>query len=219
MTVGKRALCARRRATIIRAVMNIETQAQSKTIQSFADPRAAVLAKAVGVVGFALATAVAANIAVPLPGTPVPMTLQTLCVLLAGVTLGPRLGAASMAFYLLLGTTGYHVFAAGSWGLTTVAGATGGYLIGFVLAQPILGSLTKSNDRPWRSLAVAMLAGNAVIFGCGLTWLALWSGGGLTQTLAWGLWPFVPGLVIKTALAIGIGRVALRRARPLLDAK
>ncbi|MHC4234292.1 MAG: biotin transporter BioY, partial [Planctomycetota bacterium] len=67
--------------------------------------------QAAGVVGFALLTAVGAKIALPVPGSPVPITLQTLFVLLAGMTLGPRLGAVSMGFYVLLGMTGYHVFA------------------------------------------------------------------------------------------------------------
>jgi biotin transport system substrate-specific component len=198
----------------------------TKTLQTAGSRQAARLASSdstltwiriAGVVGFALATAASAAIAIPLPGTPVPMTLQTLIVLLAGVTLGPRLGLVSMAFYLLLGTTGYHVFAAGNWGLSTVFGATGGYLIGFVLAQPVIGAMTRAPVRTWSQLLPALLLGNAIIFGCGLSWLALWSGGGVQQALAWGLWPFVPGLLLKTGLALGVGQLTLRRFRRLFD--
>lgn len=176
-----------------------------------------VWVRTAGVVGFALATAAGAYVAIPLPGTPVPMTLQTLFVLLAGVTLGPRLGAVSMGFYLLLGTTGYHVFAGGNWGLQTVFGATGGYLLGFVLAQPVVGMLTQPGMHRWSRLLTALLGGNAIIFACGLTWLAMWSGVGLRQTLAWGLWPFIPGLMLKTLIALGVGHLALAKARRLFD--
>jgi biotin transport system substrate-specific component len=176
-----------------------------------------VWVRVVGVVGFAAVTTVGARIAIPLPGTPVPMTLQTLFVLLAGITLGSRLGALSMLFYLLLGTTGYHVFAAGNWGLNTVFGATGGYLIGFVLAQPVLGTLTRPRHGLWPRLLLALLAGNAIVFASGLSWLALWSGGGLEQTLRWGLWPFVPGLILKTAVALGAGGLAATKLRRFFD--
>lgn len=182
------------------------------------DRNALVWMRAAGVVGFALATAAGACVAIPLPGTPVPLTLQTLFVLLAGVTLGPWLGTLSMAFYLLLGTAGYHVFASGSWGLSTVFGATGGYLLGFVLAQPVLGALTRPGERNGLRLPLALLAANAIIFASGLTWLAFWSGAGLRQTLMWGLWPFVPGLVLKTTIALGLGHMALRTARRWLGA-
>jgi biotin transport system substrate-specific component len=179
--------------------------------------RTLVWLRVAGVVGFALACALGANIAVPLPGTPVPMTLQTLVVLTAGVTLGPRLGLASMMLYLLLGTAGYHVFAAGHWGLSTVFGATGGYLVGFVLAQPALGGLTRSAQNSRVRLLIALLMGNAIIFVSGLAWLALWSDAGIQCALAWGLWPFVPGMITKTVIVLGIGEIGLAKARRWFD--
>ncbi|MBU0641099.1 MAG: biotin transporter BioY [Planctomycetes bacterium] len=178
--------------------------------------RTRVWAAALSVVGFALLTAAGAHLAVPLPGTPVPMTLQTLFVLLAGVTLGPRLGALSMLFYLLLGSTGYHVFALGNWGFTTIFGATGGYLLGFVLAQPVIGLLAKPDQKRWQRGFAAVVAGNAIIFGCGLIWLSLWMGTGLGQTLAFGLWPFIPGMLVKTALAGTLGGLVQPSVRRLL---
>ncbi|HMQ16204.1 MAG TPA: biotin transporter BioY, partial [Phycisphaerae bacterium] len=143
------------------------------------------LAAVGGVVGFALLTAVGAWIRLPLPDTPVPVTLQTLIVVLAGVTLGPRLATLSMLFYLLLGAVGYHVFAAGDWGLQTLLGATGGYLVGFVLAQPVIGRLAPA-DGGALSLATASLAGHAVVFFCGVSWLMYWAGCDLATALRLG---------------------------------
>lgn len=175
-----------------------------------------VWASVLGVIGFTLLTAVGANIAVPLPGTPVPMTLQTLFVLLAGITLGPRLGTVSMAFYVLLGTTGYHVFALGHAGMATVFGATGGYLIGFVLAQPVVGWLSRRGGEAWPAILAAALTGHAVIFAAGLLWLALFLGTGVWTTLELGFVPFVPGAIAKTCVAMGIGCTMLPTVRRML---
>jgi biotin transport system substrate-specific component len=172
--------------------------------------------QAAGVVGFACLTAAAAHLAVPVPGSPVPITLQTLFVLLAGMTLGPRLGAMSMGFYLLLGLTGYHVFAAPFWGQGNVLGPTGGYLVGFVLAQPVIGALARRGEErrgQWSNLVTAALAGDVVIFAAGLIWLQVWMQTGPAQTLAMGFWPFVPGLILKTAAAVPGGRLLQGLAR------
>ncbi len=175
-------------------------------------PRAAVLWRVAGVVGFALLTAAGAQVAIPLPHTPVPLTLQTLVVLLAGVTLGPRLGMASMALYLLLGAVGYHVFAENRWGLQTLVGANGGYLLGFLLAQPVIGRLTRRNGA-WRGILSGVLAGDAIIFTLGLTWLSCWLHLGWQDTLAKGLWPFVAGDILKMAVAVVAGILILPRTR------
>lgn len=158
-------------------------------------------------IGFALATAVAAAVQIPLPGTPVPFTLQTLVVLLAGMTLGSRLGTAAMVFYMLLGMAGYHVFAAAAWGAGTVFGPTGGYLLGFIVAQPVIGTLTRMGRRRLPGLLAAAIAGNAVIFALGLIWLHLWMDTSPAGTVAMGLLPFMPGLVVKTMVAVGGGRL------------
>ena len=163
--------------------------------------------QAAGVVGFALLTTVGAAVKIPVPGTPVPITLQTLSVILAGMTLGSRLGMVSMGFYLLLGMTGYHVFAVASWGPGTMFGATGGYLLGFVLAQPVIGRLTQAGRGRLHGLLVAAVGGNAVIFGAGLIWLHLWLQTGLIETVSMGLVPFVPGLIAKTLAAVGGGHL------------
>jgi len=185
-------------------------------------PRARVLWGAAGVVGFAVLTALGAQVAIPLPHTPVPMTLQTLVVLLAGVTLGPRLGLASMAFYLLLGLAGHHVFAENRWGLHTLVGCDGGYLLGFLLAQPVIGWFARrpAESKPganrwaaWRSLLTGVVLGNVLIFGLGLLWLSQWLDVGVQETLAKGLWPFLVGDLLKMSLAIAAGRVILPHVR------
>ncbi|MGD8453558.1 MAG: biotin transporter BioY [Phycisphaerae bacterium] len=179
---------------------------------------AGLCVSAAGVLLFALLTMVGASIAIPLPGTPVPITLQTFFVLMAGLTLGPRLGTASMVFYLLLGATGYHVFALGSAGLPTMLGSTGGYMLGFVLAQPLLGWLSRRGTRRWPVIASAVIAGEAIIFAAGLVWLSLVMQTGLWRTFELGLWPFLPGTALKIALAIATGRLVAPAGRRLFDA-
>lgn len=180
-----------------------------------------------GVVGFAVLTAVSARLAIPLPGTPVPLTLQTLFAVLAGITLGPTLGAASMAFYLLLGITGYNVFAVSVFEGGRFIGPTAGYLIGFVLAQPIVGCLAQRRmsgsraptRRNWMDVCVAAILGHAVIFGAGLIWLATYMQTDLSRTLEMGLWPFLTGTIVKTAFAAGVGGLLLPRARRALGGR
>jgi biotin transport system substrate-specific component len=142
----------------------------------------------------------------------VPLTLQTFGVLFTGALLGARRGLSATGLYLLLGIVGIPVFAAGADGVhragldTIVAvdggrlvlGATGGYLIGFLVASAVVGSLA---ERGWdrrlaRSLA-AMAIGSAIIYTIGVAWLALAADLALTDALTFGLWPFLPGDVVK----------------------
>ncbi len=152
------------------------------------------------VVGGSLLVALAAQIALPLPFSPVPVTAQTLAVLLVGVVLGARRGAAALLLYLAQGALGLPVFAAGGAGLPHLLGPTGGYLVGFVLAAALMGNLaTRGWDRHPLHTAIAMLLGNAVIYAVGLPWLALFVGP--DRALPLGLYPFVVGDLIKLALA------------------
>ena len=159
-----------------------------------------LLYNAVLVVGGSLLVALAAQVAIPLPFSPVPVTGQTLGVLLVGVLLGSRRGAISVLAYLTEGLVGLPVFAGGRAGFAYFLGPTGGYLIGFVMAAFVTGYLAERgwDRRVWTALC-AMLLGNAVIFVVGLPWLARFVG--TARVLALGVYPFVPGDLLKLALA------------------
>lgn len=157
------------------------------------------------VVGLALLTAASAAVRIPVPGTPVPITLQTLAVLLAGFTLGPRRGAASQMLYLSLGMTGLPVFAAAS---LSASPFTGGYLVGFVFAALAVGALRRRLPDTIGGIFVAAVGGTAVIFTFGLAWLTWVLGGHVALALAQGLFPFLPGAVLKITAAVAIVRTA-----------
>lgn len=160
---------------------------------------------------FALLTSLAAQVHIPLPPDGVPMTLQTLAVLCAALCLGPRVGALSMLLYLTIGVLGGAVFAQGAKGFGVLLGQTGGYLVGFVLCQPIVGMIARRRDgsvRGWLAMMAAVLAGNAVVFALGVPWLAIVNNFSLSRAIEGGLLPFVPGLVVKSIAAVAIGRLA-----------
>jgi biotin transport system substrate-specific component len=157
---------------------------------------------AVLVVGFTLATALAAQLRVPLWFTPVPMTGQSFVVLLAGVSLGWRAGAASQALYLLLGASGLPFFSGTHSGWEVLTGATGGYLFGFVAAAAVAGLLAEAQPaRRTTGTIKALLAGNAVVYLVGVPWLAAVTGSGIVTALHQGFLPFVAGDLLKVALA------------------
>ena len=138
------------------------------------------------------------------PLWPVPMTMGTFSVLVIGAAYGPRLGGVTLGVYLFLGAIGLDVFAgssAESSGLRYMVGNTGGYLIGYALAIIILGCLARKGwDRsPWL-MACAMAIGNVLIYLPGLAWLGFLHGWD-KPILQWGLVPFLPGDVLKLALA------------------
>ncbi len=141
---------------------------------------------------------------------PVPITGQTLGVLLIGASYGATLGVATVGAYLLAGGLGLAVFTGGGAGWEVLSGPTAGYLLGFPLAAAAVGALARRgwDRRPW-SAAAAMVAGNVVIYAFGLAWLARFAPD-VTTTLAWGLWPFVPGDVVKIVVAAGLLPLAWR---------
>lgn len=165
------------------------------------------------VAAFALATALSAQVIIPLPGTPVPITLQTLVVLSAALCLGAGYGMLSMGLYLMLGTVGYEFFHGGSWGLKTLIGPTGGYLIGFLVAQAVVARIAWRRPTATR-MALGLLAGYLVIFSLGVIWLQLWLGQGWSVALAQGFLPFIPGMLIKAPAALGVGLALGPRIRP-----
>lgn len=198
------------------------TQSRSALIDSIL-PGSGLLRDAALVVGFMVLVALFAQMAVKLPFTPVPITGQTLAVLLTGGALGANRGAASLGLYMLVGMAGVPVFAP-SLGEGTVfhfiypwAGSgdfvwqisSGGYILGFIGAAWVVGRLSERGwDRSWRVL-LALLAGNVVLYVPGLLWLGYWavdkgwtSGASIIpDTLQWGLWPFVAGDLAKLYVA------------------
>jgi biotin transport system substrate-specific component len=157
---------------------------------------------------------IGAKINIYLPGTPVPITLQTFGVLFAGALLGFRRSFVSVGIYLLLGLVGVPVFASDTAGAGMIAsfangspvlGATGGYLVGFLVAGPLVGRLAELGwDRRIGGSVAAMLLGNAVIYLVGVPWLMAAVRLDLVAALNAGLWPFVVGDALKLAVAAGL---------------
>jgi biotin transport system substrate-specific component len=166
------------------------------------------------VVGFSLLTALAAQVVVPLPFTPVPLTGQTFAVLLTGALLGPRLGALAMLAYLAEGAAGLPFFRGGAGGVGHLSGATAGYLLAFPAAAYVTGLLAERGwDRRFATAAAAMALGSLVILASGWGWLALLSGNA-AEAFRFGVAPFVAGDVVKIVLAaaaLPAGWALLRR--------
>ena len=156
------------------------------------------------VLGAAL-TALAAQVAVPVPGSPVPVTGQTFAVLLTAAALGPARGLAAQVLYLAAGVAGLPVFASASHGAGVVFGASGGYLVGFLAAAVIAGwGARRGADRsPVRTLVLFALA-SGVIYLIGTAWLCLNTGMSASAGIAAGVTPFLPGDAVKALLAAGL---------------
>ncbi len=155
------------------------------------------------VLGIAL-LAVAANIKVPVPGSPVLMNMGTFAVLTIGAAYGARLGLTTILGYMIVGALGYDVFQSSTAdlnGIEYMMGGTGGYLVGYVMATVLLGALAQRGwDRSMVWMAVAMLLGNILLYVPGLLWLGQLYGWD-KPILEWGLTPFLLGDAVKLALA------------------
>jgi biotin transport system substrate-specific component len=166
------------------------------------------------VVAFSLLVALAAQVVVPLPVTPVPLTMQTFAVLLTGALLGSRLGALALVAYLVEGASGLPFFRSGAGGFQHVLGPTGGYLLAFPAAAFVTGLLAERGwDRRFLTAAAAMLFGSLVILAVGCAWLAVFLGSARAAFDA-GVAPFIVGDVVKiilAAAALPAGWAILRR--------
>lgn len=159
--------------------------------------------RAAGIAAFALLTAIGAFVRIPLPFTPVPITLQTFFVLAAGIYLGGRDAATSQGLYVGLGAAGLPVFAGGAGGLEHLLGPTGGFLISFPLAAWLVGQSLRPGDGLGRSLAVLVPA-MTVVFALGAAWLALVMGVGAGTAFTLAVLPFLPGAALKIAAATAL---------------
>lgn len=148
---------------------------------------------------------VGAYISVPVPGSPVPIVLQNLFVILAGLLLGWKWGLASVGLYLFLGALGLPVFSAARGGLAHILGPTGGYLIGFLPAVMISGAISERR-RSFLVLLLGGVLGAASVYVLGVPWLMASTSLSLPAALAAGLIPFVVADLVKTVVAAGVVR-------------
>lgn len=178
----------------------MQTTIPTRVIAGAVVPRSRI-ATASLIASFALLTAIAAQVRIPLPFTPVPITGQTFAVLLAGAALGRHAGAASQGLYVILGLF-LPFYAGGSSGWSYATGATGGFLLGFVASAWIVGYLAEQRrDRKVASAIPVFIAGTIVIYLCGVPWLANALNVSWTRAVELGAAPFVVGDLIKVALA------------------
>jgi biotin transport system substrate-specific component len=177
-------------------------QTQTATLRLAVLPRAGLLADVLLVCAGTALVALAAQVSIHLGFTPVPITGQTFAVLLVGASLGSVRGTASLLLYLLIGLAGAPVYSEQKHGWEVFSGATGGYIVGFVVAAAVVGWLAERGwDRRFATAVSAMLTGSVIIYACGLVWLHHVVGGSWENTLTLGLYPFVPGDVFKLYLA------------------
>ena len=152
------------------------------------------------VLGGAALTGLAAQLSVPVPGSPVPVTGQTFAALLVGTSLGAGRGFLSLALYALLGLAGVPWFAGGTHG----SGASFGYIIGMLLASAAVGALARRGaDRSVLRMAGTMILGEVIIYAVGVPYLAISLGLSTSAAIAAGLTPFLLGDALKAALAMG----------------
>lgn len=176
---------------------------RSIAVQEIVEDRRAQAA--IGVAAFVVATALSAQVAVRLPWTPVPVTLQPLFVILAGAMLGPRLGALAMAAYVAVGAMGAPIFSNGGAGLAWLFGPTGGYLLAAPAAACVAGAVAGRDNGGLRLLA-GLALGVATMYLGGVAQLMALTRQGLAATLALGVTPFLVGDLTKIALAFFVVR-------------
>ena len=178
---------------------------QSGSLRATVFPRSTALTQGLFVAAGVAFIALLAQISIPVPGSPVPVTGQTLAVLLIGTTYGARLGVLTFATYLLAGIAGAPIFApsatSANHGIDRLIGATGGYLVGMLIASLVLGYLAdRKADQKFRTSFPALLLGDAIIFTFGLIWLQHTLDLSWSKTIAAGFTPFILGEALKIAI-------------------
>lgn len=178
---------------------------QSGSLRATVFPRSTALTQGLFVAAGVAFISLLAQISIPVPGSPVPVTGQTLAVLLIGTTYGARLGVLTFATYLLAGVAGAPIFApsatSANHGIDRLIGATGGYLVGMLIASLVLGYLAdRKADQKFRTSFPALLLGDAIIFTFGLLWLQQTLDLSWSKTIAAGFTPFILGEALKIAI-------------------
>jgi biotin transport system substrate-specific component len=177
-------------------------QTQAATLRVAVLPRAGLGMDILLVGGGTALVSLAAQLSIHLGFTPVPLTGQTFAVLLVAAALGTVRGTASLLLYLLIGAAGAPVYAEHKHGWEVFSGATGGYIVGFVVAAALVGHLAERGwDRRFSTAVSVMLTGNVIIYACGLAWLHHSLAVSWAKALEYGLYPFVPGDIFKLYLA------------------
>jgi biotin transport system substrate-specific component len=157
------------------------------------------------VVGFSIFLALCAQVSFHIPFTPVPITLQTLAVVLTGAALGSKRGALAMLLYLAEGAAGLPVFAGGTGGFIHLIGFTGGYLWSYPIAAFVTGLLCEKRlDRSFQTSIIAMLPATVIIYALGVPWLAVAMHLTLDKALLAGMVPFIPGDLLKLVIATAL---------------
>ncbi|MDD5136895.1 MAG: biotin transporter BioY [Candidatus Omnitrophica bacterium] len=165
----------------------------------------------IGVTFFIIATTLGAYIRIPVPGTPVPITLQTFFVVLSGAVLGSRLGLFSQAGYVLLGVFGLPVFQGYAFGMAHILGPTGGYLIGFMAASFLTGKILRKESRNLFRITASFAAGNVVLYSLGALWLMLIYRISFINAVLIGVLPFFTIELAKIFLAAVVySKISLR---------
>ena len=159
------------------------------------------ICRIIGIATFILLTSLGAFVRIPLPFSPVPITLQTFFVLLSGAFLGSQLSVTGQSSYIFLGISGLPVFAGANSGLFYLFGPTGGYLFGFVLTAFFIGRAIKYCPPNLFSLFVLFCLGDLILLSCGVIWLRFLFGYPLSKLLVIGFAPFLPGDLLKALAA------------------
>jgi biotin transport system substrate-specific component len=173
------------------------------------------ISAAIGVIFFVIATALGAYIRIPVKGSPVPITFQTFFVLLSGAVLGKRLGLVSQFAYLALGMMGLPIFQGYSFGVQHIFGPTGGYIAGFLAASFTVGRILQDRAEGIYRPLIAFLAGSFMIYLFGTAWLICIYKINPYSAVTIGILPFIPGDLIKIALALAVFFKISKRSRQI----
>ena len=175
---------------------------QTMTLRLAVFPRSGLLTDALLILGGAGFVGLMAQISVRIGFTPVPITGQTFAVLLVGAAYGSMLGAATLFAYLVLGVIGVPLYADHKHGWDVFSGATGGYIVGFIVAAAVTGALAERGwDKKFSSSIAAMLTGSVIVYACGSIWLHHFLHVSWNTTFVDGVYPFIPGDLVKLYLA------------------